>query len=126
MQLLSFYELFLEHLTSRIERVFTGPVAPIPGLTSNGKALPGSCDQGLLFSHVAFGLLESLEDVLGVEESDQGSGLLSAEHIEDLWSQLDGSDGVESGCGIMRPADVKSLFRKVAAVFKRVSLTIGV
>jgi hypothetical protein len=121
--LLSFYELFLEHLTSRIERISTHPVAPIPGLTFNGELLAKPCEQGVLFCQVALSLLERLESVLGVVTKGEEAGLLSSEQIEDLWSQLDGSDGVASGRGIMRPADVKSLFRKVAAVFERLSLT---
>lgn len=125
-QLISFYELFLEHLTSRIERITTDPVAPIPGLTFNGKSLAGPCDQGLLFCHVVLGLLESLEDVLGLTTKGEAVGLLSAEQVDDLWSQLDTSDGVASGRGIMRPTDVKSLFRKVATVFRRLSPTMRV
>jgi hypothetical protein len=121
--LLSFYELFLEHLTSRIERISTSPVAPIPGLTFNGKLLARPCDQGVLFCQVALSLLERLENVLGIVTKGEEAGLLSSGQIEDLWSQLDGGDGVASGRGIMRPADVKSLFRKVAAVFERLSLT---
>lgn len=124
-QLTSFYELFLEHMTNRIERIHTLPVALIPGLTFNGKPLAGPCDQGLLFCHVSLDLIESLESVLGVESKGEEAGLLSAEQIDALWNQLDGSDGVASGRGIMRPADVKSLFRKMAVVFKRLSLTIG-
>jgi hypothetical protein len=123
MMLLSFYELFLEHLTSRIERISTRPVAPIPGLTFNGRLLARPCDQGVLFCQVALSLLERLENVLGIVAKSDEAGLLSSEQIEDLWSQLDGGDGVASGRGIMRPADVKSLFRKVAAVFERLSLT---
>lgn len=126
MQLILFYELFLEHLVSRIERVSIEPVAPLPGLTFNGKVLPGPCDQGLLFSHVASSLLESFENVLVVVASDQEQDLLSDEQIEDLWGQLYGSDCVASGRGTMWPADVKSLFRKVAAVSKRLALKIAV
>jgi hypothetical protein len=121
--LLSFYELFLEHLTSRIERISTRPVAPIPGLTFNGQLLARPCDQGVLFSQVALNLLERLESVLGIVTKGERAGLLSPGQIEYLWGQLDSSDGVASGSGIMRPADVKSLFRKVAAVFERLSLT---
>lgn len=123
-QLISFYELFLEHLTSRIERISMKPVAPVPGLTLNGKPLARPCDQGLLFCDMVLGLLESLESVLGLGvEGGGGKGLLFTEQVEDLWSHMDGSNGVASGYGIMRPADVKALFRKVAAVFERLSLT---
>ncbi|GAB7329684.1 hypothetical protein MBLNU13_g01420t1 [Cladosporium sp. NU13] len=122
-QLVSFYELFLEHLTSRIEHISTNPVAPIPGLTLNGKPLARPCDQGLLFCDIALGLLGRLGNVLGLEIETEGKGLLSAEQVDDLWSHMDGSNGVASGYGIMRPADVKALFRKAAAVFERLSLT---
>ena len=122
-QLVSFYELFLEHLTSRVEHISTNPIAPVPGLTLNGKPLTRSCGQGLLFCDMVLGLLERLETVLGFEMEGGGNGLLSAEQVEDLWSHMDGSNGVASGYGIMRPADVKALFRKMAAVFERLSLT---
>jgi hypothetical protein len=72
---------------------------------------------------MVLGILERLESALGVEGGGGGRGLLSAEQVDDLWSQMDGSDGVASGYGIMRPADVKALFRKVAVVFERLSLT---
>lgn len=121
-QLVSFYELFLEHLTSRIEHISTYPVAPIPGLTLNGKLLDRPCEQGSLFCDMVLGILERLEDVLGFEGRGAGKGLLSAEQVEDLWSQMDGSDGVASGCGVMRPADIKALFRKVGAVFERLAV----
>ena len=71
---------------------------------------------------MVLGILERLEDVLGFEGRGAGKGLLSAEQVEDLWSQMDGSDGVASGCGVMRPADVKALFRKVGAVFERLAV----
>lgn len=122
-QVISFYELFLEHLTSRIEHISTNPVAPVPGLTLNGKPLARPCDQGLLFCDMVLGLLEKLESVLGLGPEGGGKGLLSTEQVEDLWSHMDSSNGVASGYGIMRPADVKALFRKVAAVFERLSLT---
>lgn len=43
-QLISFYELFLEHLTNCIEHIHTRPVALVTGLTFNGKPLAGPCD----------------------------------------------------------------------------------
>lgn len=122
-ELISFYELFLEHLTSRVEHISTDPVAPIPGLTLNGKPLARPCDQGLLFCDVVLGNLERMEDVLGFDVDGGVEGLLSAAQVEDLWSYMDGSDGVASGEGIMRPADVKALFRKMAVVFERLALT---
>jgi hypothetical protein len=124
LQLISFYELFLEHLTSRIEHISTHPVVPIPGFTLNGKPLTRPCDQGLMFCDIVLGLLERLENVLGFEAEAEGQGLLSTEQVDDLWSQMDGSNGLASGYGIMRPADVKALFRKMAAVFERLSLTL--
>jgi len=122
-QLISFYELFLEHLTSRIEHISTDPVAPIPGLTLNGKPLARPCDQGVLFCDMVIGLLERMENVLGYGMDGGGKGLLSAEQVDNLWSQMDGTDGVASGHGIMRPADVKALFWKMVAVFEHLSLT---
>lgn len=121
-QLVSFYELFLEHLTSRIEHISTFPVAPIPGLTLNGKLLDKPCDQGLLFCDMVLGILERLEDALGFEGGGAGKGLLSVEQVDDLWSQMDGCEGVASGYGVMRPADVKALFGKVGKVFERLSV----
>ena len=122
-ELISFYELFLEHLTSRIEHISTDPVAPIPGLTLNGKPLARPCDQGSLFCDVVLGNLERMEHVLGLEAHGDGGGLLSAAQVDDLWGYMDGSVGVASGEGIMRPADVKALFRKMVVVFERLAVT---
>ena len=121
-QLISFCELFLEHLTGRIERASTQPVTPIPGLTLNGKPLDRPCDQGVLFCNIVLGILEELENVLGFGTDSEGTGLLSTKQIDDLWSHLDCGEGVVSGYGIMQPADVKALFRKAAAVFGQLSL----
>jgi hypothetical protein len=121
-RLLSFFEIFLEHLTDRAERYAVDPVIPIPGLTSNGTILTGPCAQGVLFSSTTYHLLAKLEDLLGLETMSGGHGLLSPDQIESLCSKLDGSDDLAQSRGIMRPADVKKLFAQVATVLERLAV----
>jgi hypothetical protein len=121
-RLLSFFEMFLEHLTDRAERYASDPVIPIPGLTYNGIVLTGPCSQGALFSSTTYHLLGKLEDVLGLGEMSGGNGLLSTTQIDLLCSKLDGSDDLIQSRGIMRPADVRKLFAQVATVLERLAV----
>jgi hypothetical protein len=123
-QLISLYELFLEHLTTRIERLSTDPVAPIPGFTFGGLPLVEPCTQGLLFSNGVVHLLERMERALGISEPEAGEvGLLSARQVEVLWSELDGGIGITPVDGtVRRPANVKKLLGKMAIIFSRLAL----
>lgn len=123
-QLISFYELFLEHMTSRIERLGTEPVAPVPGIIFEGTPLAGPCAQGHFFCTMVIGILRKMEHAVvpKVAKGKQSAcGLLSTKQIDMLWSKFDGSDGVASGSGIMRPADVEKLYQQIAGVFERLS-----
>ncbi|KAB8068267.1 C6 zinc finger domain protein [Aspergillus leporis] len=113
-QLISLYELFLEHLTTRIERLSTDPVAPIPGFTFGGLPLVEPCTQGLLFSNGVVHLLERMERALGISEPEAG---------EVLWSELDGGIGITPVDGtVRRPANMKKLLGKMAIIFSRLAL----
>jgi hypothetical protein len=119
---LAFFQLFLEHLTDRAERQGRDPVIPIPGLSFNGTVLTGPCTQGLLFSSSSFYLLERLGNVLGLEPMSGGVGLLSTNQIDVLCDSLDGSEDLAQGEGIMRPADLRNLYAKVATVLEQLSV----
>lgn len=123
-QLTTLFEIFLEHLTTRLERIYTDPIAPIPGLTFDGLQFSEPCTQGMLFANTSVTLLEEIERVLGTTERVDGGEvkLLSARQIDVLWSELDESVGVAPGHGPMRPAHVKRTLREVAYVFSQLSL----
>lgn len=123
-QLISLYELVLEHITTRIEQLPTLPVAPLPGITFGGLPLAEPCTQGMLFSNGVVHLLERMERALGISEPEDGeAGLLSARQVEVLWSELDGGVGITPADGTMRrPAHVKKLLGKMAIKFSRISL----
>ncbi|KAM0327217.1 hypothetical protein ACHAQA_006351 [Verticillium albo-atrum] len=122
-QLITLYELILEHLATRIERIGTEPIAPVPGLTVGGMPLVKPCAQGLLFAEVIIKILERLEKSLGIGELAEGDspGLLSARQISVLWSELDEGSGVMPGQGMLRPAQLRKSFERVAAIFKHLS-----
>lgn len=120
-RILSFYELFLEHLTARTERLASEPVIPIPGLMFNGMPLNGPCAQGVLFCSTCLNLLGKLEHVLGLT-SDYSRGLLSPKEIDVLLDTLVGSTDLAFSEGIMRPEDVKKLFVQAANVLERLYL----
>lgn len=123
-QLISLYELMLGHLTARIERIATDPVASLPGLTFGGLPVAEPCLQGMLFSEVAIHLLERIERALGVGKVPESSevGLLSSRQIDVLWSELDAGLGIVPGHGAMRPANVRKVFEKVGFTLKQFSL----
>ncbi|BCS22031.1 Zn(II)2Cys6 transcription factor domain-containing protein [Aspergillus puulaauensis] len=113
-QLIFLCELYLEHLTTRIERLSADPIAPIPGITFGGLPLAEPCMQGMFFSNFVVHLLERMERALGISEISGGGGLLSARQIDVLWSELDGGAGVSPGHGALRPGQVKKGLGRVA------------
>jgi hypothetical protein len=119
--ILAFFQLFLEHLTDRAEEQGENSVIPIPGLTFNGTILTGPCTQGVLFSSSSFYLLGQLETVLGIGFTSGGSGLLTTEQTNVLFDKIDRGEDLARGKGIMRPADVKRLYARVAAVLEKLS-----
>jgi hypothetical protein len=119
--ILAFFQLLLEHLTDRAERKGDDSVIPIPGLTFNGTILTGPCTQGVLFSSSSFYLLERLETVLGIGSMSGCTGLLSTEQVDVVFDKIDRGEDLARGKGIMRPADVKRLYARVAAVLEKLS-----
>jgi len=119
--ILSFFQLFLEHLTAGAERQGDNPVIPIPDLTFNGVVLTGPCTQGVLFSSSSFYLLERLEIILGLKSASGDTSLLSTTQIELLYDKLDRSNDLAQTKGIMRPADLKKLFARVSTVLEQLS-----
>lgn len=119
-RLLSFFELYLEHLTDRAERMGAEPVVPILGLMYNSRVITGPCTQGTLFTSAVFYLLERLDHVLGLDSKSR-NGLLSADQIDVLCNKLDGSDDLSQNKGIMRPADMRRLYAQVSTVLERIS-----
>ena len=94
---------------------------PITGLTFNGMVLTGPCTQGTLFTSSTFYLLGRLDTVLGLNPVSGGSGLLSTNQIDVLYDKLDRSEDLAQRKGIMRPADVRKLFARVAAVLEKLA-----
>ena len=120
-RILSFFQLFLEHLTDRVERYASDPVVPIPGLKFNGVVLTGPCAQGVLFSSSIYHILGRLENLLGLD-STFGNGLLSSEQLDELCNQLDQSNDLAQSRGIMRPTDLRKLFAQVSAVLEQLAV----
>jgi hypothetical protein len=120
-RILSFFQLFLEHLTDGAERYVSNPVVPIPGLMFNGVVLTGPCTQGVLFSSSVYHILGRLENLFGLE-STFGIGLLSSEQLEELCNKLDQSNDLAQSRGIMRPADLRKLYAQVATVLEQLSV----
>jgi hypothetical protein len=121
-RVLSFFELFLEHLTFRAGHISTTPVTPISNLKFNGVVLAGPRTQGTLFCSSIFYLLERVENVLGLEPTTTGDGLLSMTQINMLYKRLDRSNDLAQTRGIMRPADVKKLYMQVANILEQLAL----
>lgn len=124
-QLICLYESILKHLTARIERIAIDPVSPIPNLSSGDLPVAMPCIQGMLYSEMAVHLLERIERILGISVARAGGheNLLSARQRDVLWSELSGSFSVLSNHGAMRPATVRSTFKKVAGILEQISIT---
>ncbi|UPK89598.1 hypothetical protein LCI18_000533 [Fusarium solani-melongenae] len=120
-QMASLYELILEYITARVERIATDPIVPVPGFTFGGVPLERPCTQGMLFSEVIVHLLERIERALGIAPVPVGgeAGLLAARQIQVLWSELDGRREIIPGGSVMRPADLRRMFGKVADIFRQ-------
>lgn len=122
-QMLSIYELILEYITTRVERIDIDPIAPIPGLMFGGTPVEKPCIQGMLFCEVIEYLLQKTEEVLGITSvSEDGEvGLLSTRQVSVLWSELNGRHHIIPGHAIMTPANLRRLFGKVAFIFRQLS-----
>ncbi|KAH6898034.1 C6 zinc finger domain protein [Thelonectria olida] len=122
-QLTALYEMMLELLTTRIERIAIDPIPLIPGLTFGGLDLTEPCEQGILFAEVVAYLVESMEQALGINSGVNvvEAGLLSKRQVEVLWGELDGRDSLIPGHAIMKPAHIKRLLGTVASIFRQLS-----
>lgn len=119
-QLLAFYELFIELLTTRLERT-NDPMIPIPGITLNDVPVTVLSAQGALFCNTSLTLLEKIDVLLGTG-TQPGRGLLSTTQVDSLQEALDAGDGMTSEKGIMRPADMKMLYVQVRDVLEKVTI----
>lgn len=126
-QMLSIYELILEYITTRVERIAIDPIAPIPGLMFGGSPVEKPCTQGMLFCEVIEYLQQKTEQVLGIVSVTEGGevGLLSTRQISVLWSELNGRHPIIPGRAIMTPANLRRLFGKVAFIFRQLSYIHG-
>ncbi|KAJ3544979.1 hypothetical protein NM208_g2743 [Fusarium decemcellulare] len=125
-QLISLYELTLDHLTTRIDRIAIDPIAPIPDLTFGGLPITEPCTQGLLFAEVNIHQLERIERCLGIDMVPQGGepGLLSKRQMAVLWNELDENSYRAYGRGAVRPANVRRMLKMVGKTFKQISLSL--
>ncbi|KAM3482939.1 hypothetical protein MY8738_003623 [Beauveria namnaoensis] len=119
-QLISLYDLMLHHFTARAQWISVDPIAPLPGLLFGGVSLNNPCTQGILIS---INMLERIECLLGIKSapSTRQVGLLSPRQKEVLWSELDGRSAVLHGYAVVRPAELRRLFGKVAVTFSQAS-----
>ncbi|KAH6954015.1 hypothetical protein BKA56DRAFT_706911 [Ilyonectria sp. MPI-CAGE-AT-0026] len=111
-------------MTTRVGRIATDPIVAIPDLTFGGLLLENPSTQGMLFSEVIVDLLKKIERALGiVAVSDDGEvGLLSVRQAQVLWGELDGRRAIIPGHAVMRPANLRRLFGKLAGIFRQLSL----
>ncbi|KAF4967029.1 hypothetical protein FSARC_5320 [Fusarium sarcochroum] len=119
-QLVTIYEVILDNVTTRVERIAVDPIAPVPGLIFGGRPLERPCTQGMLFCEVSVSLMEGIERVLGIIPISEGreAGLLSPRQMEMLGNELDERDEVIPGYAMMAPANLRKLFGKVADIFR--------
>jgi hypothetical protein len=118
-QLLAFYELFIELLTARAERL-AGPMVAIPDMTLDDAPVNGLPAQGVLFCNTSLTLLRRFDEVLGIG-STRGQGLLDRGQIKSLWDTLDHSVGFNAGNAPMRPVDMIRLFYLSINVLEKVA-----
>ncbi|KAL2811227.1 hypothetical protein BJX63DRAFT_399469 [Aspergillus granulosus] len=123
-QLISLYEVVLEHLITGIERLSTEPLTPFASIKFQGLPLNKPCTQGMIFSNTIVELLEEMEGALGINKIPRNgkTGLLSSRQIDVLWSELDGRVGITPREDTMKPAHVKQLFRKAAVILHEFSM----
>ncbi|KAF5671261.1 c6 zinc finger domain-containing protein [Fusarium heterosporum] len=118
-QLITLYELILEYITTRVERISCDPIPSISGVMFNGLPLEDSFAQGLLFCQAIVYLMERTEIALGTRSST-GAGLLSARQVKVLWGELDSRQPIIADHAIMRPSTLRRLFGKVAGIFGQI------
>jgi len=122
-QLLSLYELLLEHTTTRVDRLTIEPMPPIPILSNHTLSLESLCTQGAFFQRATVDVLEKMQSVLGIKSGPGASqkGLLTAKQIKVLWGELDSGRGIVPGQALMGPTILRRLFGKMEIVLERIA-----
>lgn len=126
-QLVSLYELYLEHIVAQIQKIANRPISPDPGFDLYEPMSPTSSQLGVLFSNVSVVFLERIEQVLGIcgTFESAGTGLFSCRQVDVLWSELDDGFDVVPGHGFMRPAEVRRSLSKAADVLGQLATRQG-
>ncbi|KAM0211972.1 hypothetical protein ACHAQD_007608 [Fusarium lateritium] len=119
-QLIALYELIIEKLWERINRLDILPIAPIPSSAFEGTMMKHPCKKGLLFTLMAAHLIERMEIVLGTNEGpESGEGLLSRRQLDILWIELGGVDE-EPDVGMLRPVLLRRSLNDAVIILRRV------
>lgn len=121
-QLITVYELVLDNIATRVERIAIDPIEPVPGLIVCGRPLERPCTQGMIFCEVSVSLIENIERVLGVGRGLEGKevGLLSLRQVDVLGKELDERLRVIPDHAMMTPAILRKLLGKVADIFRSI------
>lgn len=121
-QLITIYELILDSIATRVERIAVDPIEPVQGLIVCGRPLERPCTQGMIFCEVSVSLIENIERVLGVGRGPEGKevGLLSTRQVDVLGNELDERRGVIPDHAMMTPAMLRKLLGKVADIFRSI------
>ncbi|KAF5250092.1 hypothetical protein FANTH_4645 [Fusarium anthophilum] len=121
-QLITIYELILDNIATRVERIAVDPIEPVPGLMVCGRPLERPCTQGMIFCEVSVSLIENIERVLGVGRGGEGKevGLLSPRQVEVLGNELNERHRVIPNHAMMTPAILRKLLSKVADIFRSI------
>ncbi|KAF5643008.1 uncharacterized protein FTJAE_3368 [Fusarium tjaetaba] len=121
-QLITIYELILDNIATRVERIAVDPIEPVPGLIVCGRPLERPCTQGMIFCEVSVSLIENIERVLGVGRGAEGKevGLLSPRQVCVLGNELDERRRVIPDHAMMTPAMLRKLLGKVADIFRSI------
>lgn len=121
-QLITIYELILDNIATRVERIAVDPIEPVPGFIVCGRPLERPCTQGMIFCEVSVSLIENIERVLGVGRGAEGKevGLLSPRQVDVLGNELDERRRVIPDHAMMTPAMLRKLLGKVADIFRSI------
>lgn len=120
-RLLSIFELMVDRIVERLQRLDLGPPDDMPDLMPQDGSVKSACTQGIFYCNRLHHILDRTEHVLGIHQDQlaQRPGILSDNQIEILEGVIDEYTGFGSGQGIMRPADTKRLLRQIAGVLKQ-------
>ncbi|KAH7002948.1 hypothetical protein EDB82DRAFT_482278 [Fusarium venenatum] len=121
-QLITIYELVLNHIATKVERLTNNPMESIPALIVCGRLQQIPCTQGVIFCDVSVSLIESIERVLGVGKMLKGKevGLLSPRQVDILREEMDERQSFGPGHTVMAPATLRKLIGKVAGILRRI------